>query len=260
MCISRLHRRCHIAALCRACPHVTGIRSCSCLLLILYATDSSRVQARLPRTCESCSLSCDCLKAPEGTCVCINTVCNEKVCPLLYPHSPPYPNQHRPISRDRPAAGSFTQTGEPDMTTHMSNKRSGTLPLPKTTVRQTTTHDNRAPRPQREEFLAPKSAEQAEQLTDSPTHPPGLPCLPCPAMPCPALPASLPGVSIHSSLIIHPSSIHLQSHPICNICMLPPTRGGPADLLRPGPESPKAEVPCALTPCPIRTLTFKRVF
>lgn len=123
-------------------------------------------------------------------------------CPLLYPHSPPYPNQHRPISRDRPAAGSFTQTGEPDMTTHMSNKRSGTLPLPKTTVRQTTTHDNRAPRPASEKNFWPPSrqgrtAYRLAHIRAALPCQPALSCLAC-------LPASLPGVSIHSS----PSSTH----------------------------------------------------
>lgn len=176
-------------------------------------------------------------------------------CPLLYPHSPPYPNQHRPISRDRPAAGSFTQTGEPDMTTHMSNKRSGTLPLPKTTVRQTTTHDNRAPRPASEKNFWPPSRQSS-----LPTRPhPGCLAVPaCLVLPC--LPASLclayPSTHHHHPPIIHPSTIP----PRLPYMYPPPHKGGPRRLLRPGPESPKAEVPCALTPFPIRTLTFKRVF
>lgn len=156
-------------------------------------------------------------------------------CPLLYPHSPPYPNQHRPISRDRPAAGSFTQTGEPDMTTHMSNKRSGTLPLPKTTVRQTTTHDNRAPRPPSEKNFWPPSRQDrtAYRLAHIRAALPYQPALPCPA--CQPL-----CLACHPlTTIIHPSSIHLQSHPVCNICILPPTRGGPADCCGQGLNLPK---------------------
>lgn len=161
------------------------------------------------------------------------TVCNEKVvlC-LLYPHSPPYPNQHRPISRDRPAAGSFTQTGEPDMTTHMSNKRCGTLPLPKTTVRQTTTHDNRVPRPQREELLAPnkQSSRQSSLPTRPHTHPGCLAVPACPALPC--LPASLSAWRIHPLITHHPPIIHPSTIPPRLQYMYPPPhKGGPADLL-----------------------------
>lgn len=177
-------------------------------------------------------------------------------CPLLYPHSPPYPNQHRPISRDRPAAGSFTQTGEPDMTTHMSNKRSGTLPLPKTTVRQTTTHDNRAPRPPSVKNFWPPSRQgrAAYRLVHTRAALPYQPALPCLA--CQPLCLAYPSTHHHHPPIIHPSTIP----PRLQYMYPPPHKGGPRRLLRPGPESPKAEVPCALTPCPIRTLTFKRVF
>lgn len=84
--------------------------------------------------------------------------------------SPLYPNRHRPISRDRPAAGSFAQAGEPDMTTHaqkhshtrMSNNEQWNRPVPKTTVRQTTAHRKRAP-PSQQAVL--------------PTRPPGAACL-----------------------------------------------------------------------------------
>lgn len=141
------------------------------------------------------------------------------LCYTLIPH--PIQTSIVPSHAIALAAGSFTQTGEPDMTTHMSNKRSGTLALPKTTLRQTTTHDNRGPRFLTEEFLAPKQSK----LPTRPT--PGLPCrasLPCLA--CQPL-----CLRIHPLIIIksthHPSTI-----PPRSIYPPPHKGGGPAEVLQ----------------------------
>lgn len=116
------------------------------------------------------------------------------LCYTLIPH--PIQTSIVPSHAIALAAGSFTQTGEPDMTTHMSNKRSGTLALPKTTLRQTTTHDNRGPRFLTEEFLAPKQSK----LPTRPT--PGLPCR-----------ASLPCLACQPLCLAYPSTHHHQIHP-----------------------------------------------
>lgn len=125
----------------------------------------------------------------------------------------------------------------------MSNNRKWN-PSPnttKTTLRQTTAHHNRVPSPQN---FWPPSQQTSYRLA----HPGG--CKPACRSACE--PASLP--STQSSTL--PST---QNPTLFHVSFLPPPTRARRCGQAGGPPSPKTEVPCALTPFQIRTLTFKRL-